>query len=82
MPTVLVYDFATTQTSTLDIGTNTDVYIYDLLWSNSTMLAAIRLNREQNQKIMLLGNVAAVSAGVIPTMSYTVATSNTWIQFV
>lgn len=54
---VHVYDLNTTKTTKMDIGTNTDIYIPRIKWTNENNTLSIqRLNRLQNHWEILLAN--------------------------
>ena len=55
---VHVYDLASGKTKTMDIGTNTDIYIPRIKWTNNPKVLSIqRLNRLQNKWELLLADI-------------------------
>jgi dipeptidyl-peptidase-4 len=63
---VLVYDLATATTKTMDIGTETDIYIPRIKWTeNPNVLSIQRLNRLQNKWEILLADADNGSSKVL-----------------
>lgn len=71
-----VYDLQSRETTTMDIGDETDQYIPRINWTrNNNVLAIRRLNRLQNREELLLADVSTGSSRVILT-----ETSDTWLD--
>lgn len=71
-----VFDIETGETTTMDIGSETDQYIPRLNWTtNSNTLAIRRMNRLQNKEELMLADVSNGSTKVIVT-----ETSETWLD--
>ncbi|KAF0979476.1 hypothetical protein FDP41_001819 [Naegleria fowleri] len=89
IPSVHVYDLGSDVTTQVDIGqtpypTNIEDenYVYDLMWASNTQVAVVRVNRRQNQKDILLGDVTQTSAqGIIPTRIVHTVNTDRWIQY-
>jgi len=63
---VLIYDLASNTTKTMDIGTETDIYIPRIKWTNNPNVLSIqRLNRLQNKWEILLANSNTGSSKVL-----------------
>lgn len=54
---IKVYNLATQQTASIDIGSNTDIYIPRIQWANIDELCVLRLNRLQNKLDYLFYNI-------------------------
>jgi len=63
IPTVHVYDLTSKETSLVDLkdDTNGDFYVYDVLWKNNNQFAVVKLNRIQDEKILLVGTITTTS---------------------
>lgn len=85
MPSVHIYDIAKDETYTMDLknSDNEDMYIYDLMWQSPTTLAAIRVNRVQQQRDLLLTNVNddPISENLLPSSVVQRMTTSTWFEY-
>lgn len=71
-----VYDLDTGETTTMDIGEETDQYIPRINWTrDNDVLAIRRMNRLQNQEDLLFADVTTGQTRVILT-----ETSDTWLD--
>lgn len=71
-----VFDLEKDSTVWMDIGTETDIYIPRILWTNSSdKLAIQRLTRRQNHSELLLANTNTGQSKVIISDS-----NNTWVE--
>lgn len=71
-----VYDISSGETTTMDIGEESDQYIPRINWSRDNDILAIRrMNRLQNQEDLLFADVTTGQTSLIMT-----ETSNTWID--
>lgn len=66
-PIVSVHVWTNNQTFQVDIGNNKDIYIYDAQFKNSSTLVATRVNRHQNKKEFLIGNILNPIGNIITT---------------
>ncbi len=63
---VHVYDLASAKTKTMDIGTETDIYIPRIKWTTNTNVLSIqRMNRLQNKWDILLANANDGTSNVL-----------------
>lgn len=59
VPSVKVFNVDNRTTKTMDMGSNTDIYLPRLMWTgNPKQLAVVRLNRRQNTMDLMVGNSA------------------------
>ena len=73
---IVVADLFTQKTTWMNIGTNDDIYIPRIFWTNSSnLLAIIRLNRMQNKLEMLMANSNTGKSKTVITDS-----SKTWVD--
>ena len=71
-----VYDLETGETTTMDVGEETDQYIPRINWTkDNNVLAIRRMNRLQNQEDLLFADVTSGSTSIILT-----ETSDTWLD--
>jgi len=71
-----VYDLEKNKTNWMDIGSETNIYIPRIYWTNtSNKLAIMRLNRHQNHLELLVCNSNTGQSGVIIS-----ASNNTWVN--
>ena len=67
---VNVYDFASAQTQTADLGKETDIYIPKIQWTNDpSTLSIVRMNRKQNHLDLLAYNTNDLSTKVFFNMT-------------
>lgn len=78
VPTVMVYDLNSRVTTMMPI--ESDTYVANVMWANSSTIAAVTLNRLQNTKTMRMGVVSYATNGIIPFMSYILRVSSAWVQ--
>ncbi len=71
-----VYNLEKNKTSWMDIGSEKNIYIPRIYWTNtSNKLAIMRLNRHQNQLELLLSNTESGKSDIIISDS-----NNTWVN--
>lgn len=71
-----VYDLGKNKTSWMDIGSETNIYVPRIYWTNtSDKLAIMRLNRRQNHLELLLANSGTGQSNVIISDS-----NKTWVN--
>ncbi|HAA15392.1 MAG TPA: S9 family peptidase [Cytophagales bacterium] len=63
--TISVYDMASKQSVTMDIGSETDIYIPRIYWVDNETLSIIRMNRLQNELEILHANTKTGRTQVI-----------------
>lgn len=67
---VNVFDFASAQTETADLGKETDIYVPKIQWTNDpNTLSIVRMNRKQNHLDLLAYNTDNHSTKVFFTMT-------------
>jgi dipeptidyl aminopeptidase/acylaminoacyl peptidase len=79
---VHVYSLTRERDFTLNIGAEKDIYIFDIQFKNNGVVSAIRVNRQQNVKDILLGDFSSVVGNetVIPSSVLLSKTSQSgWI---
>ncbi|EFC42473.1 dipeptidyl aminopeptidase [Naegleria gruberi] len=88
IPSIHVYDINTDKTVKVDIGQDEnptkiedEYYVYDLLWASNSQVAVVRVNRYQNQKDILLGDLSKVVDGIVPSSIIHTVTTDRWIQY-
>lgn len=65
---IKVYDLASNQHTTMDIGTETDIYIPRMQWTNdANVLSITRMSRLQNQRDILHANATTGQTTVVLT---------------
>ncbi|HKI79079.1 MAG TPA: S9 family peptidase [Ignavibacteriaceae bacterium] len=71
-----VADLSSGKTKWMNIGTNDDIYIPRIFWTNSSdLLSIMRLNREQNSLELLMANANNGKSKTVITDS-----NNTWVD--
>ena len=71
-----VADLESGKTTWMDIGTNDDIYVPRIFWTNSSgLLAIMRLNRLQNNLELLMANANTGKSKIVITDS-----NNTWVD--
>ena len=88
IPSVHVYDLSSGNTAQVEIGQipepvniEDENYVYDLMWASDSQFAVVRVNRYQNQKDILLGDVTKQTNGVISTTIVQTVKTDRWIQY-
>ncbi|KAL9658559.1 hypothetical protein ABK040_006098 [Willaertia magna] len=88
IPSVHIYDIVKEETVEMDIGQiqnpvniEDEYYVYDLMWASNSIVGVVRVDRYQNQKDVLIGDLSVdlVNSMLPNRVISTIKTTDCWI---